>query len=65
MTVNLAKPEKPRFHLKSDIYLSDETNGFYFKKCKNYRKNQKSKFTFSKLPKRPCRIAALIVKFTK
>ena len=38
------------------------------KKLKNFRKSQNfgnSLITFSKLPKRPCRIAALIVKFTK
>ena len=59
------KTSKPRFSLKSVHTLSIKTNTIFLKIVKKSSIFSNSKFTFSKLPKRPCRIAALIVKFTK
>ena len=54
--------------LKNDDFMSDldpENRTQKVEKCQNSQNFRNSLITFSKLPKRPCRIAALIVKFTK
>ena len=56
------KTRKTR-NLCSILMLKNPCN--FLKSERNLSKLTNSLITFSKLPKRPCRIAALIVKFTK